>query len=106
MEEVKKFKMPFVNNDAIFTIEISGSFMKKCQSLLLAYGEQEGQERLKDILEKFKNTQEIPQNLTESTIFIMMALVGEMETQALKQDKVQYKEMTGDELNALFNNSI
>jgi hypothetical protein len=106
MEEQKKFKMPYVKSDTIFTIDISGSFMKKCQSLLIAYGQQEGQEKLTNILEKFKSTQESPQDLTEATIFIMMALVGEMETQALKQNKVEYKELTEAELGAVFNKAI
>lgn len=102
-EEKKVFKMPFVANDAIITIEISGSFMKKVQNLLLAIGEQAGQEKLKMILEKFRDTQQVPYDIEEASIFILMALVGEMESQAMKQGKVEYKEMTAEELAKNFN---
>jgi hypothetical protein len=105
MADEKLFKLPIVKADAIITIEVSGTFLKKCQTLLLQLGHDAGQDKIKAILNKFKDTNNVPEDTNEAVIFTLTALVGEMESQAVKQNQVEYKEVTADQLKQLYNPS-
>ena len=103
MADEKLYKLPVVKGDAVINIQVSGLFLKKCQTLLLALGNETGQDKIKSILEKFKTTQSIPEDTHEATIFILVSLVGEMENEAIKQNQVEYKEVTSDQLKSMYN---
>jgi hypothetical protein len=102
MAEEKLFKLPIVKSDAIINIQVSGTFLKKCQTLLLAIGEEVGKDKIKTVMEKFQATNTVPEDTTEAMIFTLTALVGEMENEAIKQEQVEYQEMTADQLRTLY----
>lgn len=100
-ETPKTFKIPHVKVDAIFTIDISGAFLKKCQHLLFMLSQQMGEERINIAVEKFKNTDINACSVEEDTFFIMIALIREMEQQAQNQGKTEIKEIGPEELLAM-----
>lgn len=105
-EEKKSFKLPHVAYEAIISIEVSGLFLKRCQLLLISLGEQMGKEELKVLYEKFAQTDKNPDNVNEAIIFILTALVSEIEKQAIEQKKVEEKEISMEEAQRLFGNAI
>ncbi len=106
MEEQKKiYKLPSVPHDAIITIETSGAFLKRCQSLLIFMGEQIGKDKLKDLLEKFKDPTKGPADPNEEIIFILIALVSEIEKKAIEQDKVKEVEVTPEMMEKIMKSS-
>lgn len=90
----KVYKIPNIPADAILTLEVSGTFLKKCQTLLIALSEQMGPDKITASLTKFKDTQSSPEDVEEATLFIMTALVGALEKNAVDQKKVVIVEMT------------
>jgi len=105
MEEATKpktHKLPQVPPDAIFSIQVSGVFLKRAQTLLIAVGEKMGNEKLQKSLQKFKTTNEIPYDIEEATLFMLLALVGEMEREAIAQKKVQEVELTEEQMKQIF----
>lgn len=103
MSEEKTFKLPVVKADALINIQVSGTFLKKCQTLLLALGDEVGKDKIKEVMEKFQAHNTVPEDTTEAMIFTLTALVGEMENEAIKQNQVEYKEMTQAQLQAMYN---
>lgn len=81
-------KIPQIPQDALINIEVSAGFLKRCQTLLLQLLQELGEEKLNITLEKFKTPEKEPENVTDATIFILLALVSEIEKQAVEQKKV------------------
>lgn len=103
MADEKLFKLPIVKAEAKINIQVSGTFLKRCQTLLMAIGQEAGQDRVRAVMEKFKATNTIPEDTTEAILFTLTALVGEMENEAVKQNQVEYKEVTADQLKQMYN---
>lgn len=103
MADEKMYKIPVVKSDALFTIQVSGTFLKRCQTLLLGISHEVGADKINQVMEKFKNVNTVPEDTTEAMIFTLTALVGEMETEAVKQNQVEYKELTADQLKSMYN---
>jgi len=101
-EQPKTIKIPHLPNDQLVTIEVSGGFLKRCQGLLLAVSQEMGVENVKASYEKFKNTTEGPADIAEATLYIMTALVGDIEQQAIKQGKTTEVDMSMEELSKVF----
>jgi len=93
-----KIKIQQIKPDALVNIQISASFLTRCQYLLLKLAEDTGPEELKKLFEKFANTQEPAADQNEETIFILTALIGEVEKAALAQGFVETKEYSKEEV--------
>jgi hypothetical protein len=98
----KTFTIPQVPYNAIVSIEVSGGFLARCQALLLAISEEMGSEQVKASLEKFKSTADPATDKNEETLYILMALVGEIEQKALDQKKTQDVQITESMLAQMF----
>lgn len=105
-EEKKSFKLPHVPYNALISIEVSGVFLKRCQLLLIGLCEQLGTEKVKQLYEKFAQSDQNPANPTEAIIFILTALVSEIEKQAIEQKKVEEKEISMEDAQKMFGNTI
>jgi hypothetical protein len=101
-DDNKVYKIPNIPADAMISLEVSGTFLKKCQTLLIALSEQMGNEKLTASLTKFKDTQTSPEDVEEATLFIMTAIVGTLEKNAVDQKKVVIVEMTAAQFNEQF----
>lgn len=101
-QEEKKFKMPTVPLDTLITIEISGAYLKRCQLLLMILAKDMGEELVKQCLERFKATDEVPDTIRESVFYILMSLVAEAEKAAIDQKKVVDTELTKEEIANMF----
>lgn len=95
-EQPQKFKVPFVPMEALFNIEVSGFFLRRCQILLMTYGETLGAEKFKELLDKVKN-EKPADSQSEETIFILIALITSMERAAKEVGKIEETEVTADE---------
>jgi len=94
----EKFKIPQVPFDTLIDISISGAFLQRCQSLLIGLSEQMGKQRLDDAFKKFKDSKEEPADIEEATLFVITAIVGEAESQAMKQKKTVEIELTREQI--------
>lgn len=103
MADQKTYKIPIVKSDALINIQVSGTFLKKCQTLLLGLSHEVGSEKIKQIMDKFKDVNTVPDDTTEAIIFTLTALIGEMENEAVKQNQVEYKDLTADQLRNMYN---
>jgi uncharacterized protein YxjI len=101
-DENKTYKLPHVPAHAIINFEVSGTFLKKCQTLLLAISEKMGKEKVTASLTKFRDTNAIPDDTDEATLFIMTAIVGSIEKAAIEQKKVEVIELTAEQLKKEF----
>jgi len=101
MSETMKF--PNVPFDALINIEVSGLYLKRCQTALISFSEQLGVENIKLIFEKMKEKKE-PETVDESIMYILLPLIDTIEKAADKQGKVQYTEMTSEQVAEVFKN--
>lgn len=97
-QQPKTFRIPRVKYDAIIKIEVSGAFLQKCQQLLMAITKDVSPEDLTKSLEKFKLGTEAPAEPKEAAVFIMLALISEIEKEANAQGKVEVVEITPEQL--------
>lgn len=104
-ETKNSFKLPHVEYNAIIDIKVSGMFLKRCQVLLIALGEKMGKDKLLELYKKFKDTDQNPADLNEAMIFILTALVNEMERGAIEQGKVKEMDITAEQASKLFGES-
>jgi hypothetical protein len=95
-DQPQKFKVPFVPMDALFNIEVSGFFLRRCQILLMTYGETLGADKFKELLDKAKS-ENPADSQSEETVFILIALIASMEKAAKGAGKIEEKEVTADE---------
>jgi hypothetical protein len=95
-EQSEKYKVPIISMDTLFNIEVSGYFLRRCQILLMTYGESIGNDEFIKILEKMK-TNQASNTQQEETIFILVGLVDAMEKTAKKEGKAEEKELSSEE---------
>ncbi len=91
-------KLQHVPSDAMIKINVSGAFLKRCQHLLLGLAQGTDPEELKKLYEKFAKTQDAPADIHEESLFILTAIVGEVEKAAIDQNLVQTKEYTKEQV--------
>lgn len=91
-------KLQHVPLDALIKINVSGAFLKRCQHLLLGLAQGTDPEELKKLYEKFAKTQDSPADLHEENLFILTAIVGEIEKSAINQNLVQTNEYTKEQV--------
>jgi hypothetical protein len=96
-DPAKIYKLPHIQSNIIINIEVSGAFLKKCQSLLLAISEKMGIEEVTASVARFKDPAAVPQDNDESTLWIMVSLVASLEKSAMDQNKVEFVEVTAKE---------
>ena len=101
-DQPKTFVIPQVPFKSIIEIEVSGGFLRRCQDLLLAIAEEMGQENIPIALKKFKETAEGPADKDEAMLYILLALVGEIEQKAMDQKKTEDVTITDEELKTMF----
>lgn len=87
-----KLKVPFIPDSNIITIDISGYFYKKIQTVFLAKGAEKSKEEFLKILEKLKVNEPIV-DLYEAEIQVLAALVMSIEKAAQAQNKLEFKEI-------------
>lgn len=87
----KKVQIPFIPNDAIVKVDISGYFYKKLQTVLIGLGNQKSAEDFKAVLEKLK-TDESPSDVYEAQVHVITALVISIEKSAMEQKVIEYHE--------------
>ena len=100
--EQKLIKIQRVPETALIDLKVSGSFLKRCQVLLLALSSQMKPEDLTAMFEKFAKTQEEPTDNMEAMIFLLTSLVGEIEKKALEQNQVLTEELSPEKVAELF----
>jgi hypothetical protein len=93
MEETIKYKT--LPPDALINIEVSGTFYKKLTNLLLALGESVPAEEFQAVLEKIK-TDEPPKDIFEVNVHLIIALIYEIETKAVAQNKIKEIEVNAE----------
>ena len=101
MSETMKF--PNVPFDSLINIEVSGLYLKRCQTALISFSERLGVENIQAIFEKMKEKKE-PETVDESIIYVLLPLIDTIEKAADKQGKVQYTEMTSEQVAEVFKN--
>lgn len=90
-----KIKVPFIPDSNIVTINVSGYFYKKIQTIFLAKGNERSREDFLRVLERAKSNEPI-EDLYEAEIQVMAALVMSIEKAAQTQNKIEYKEVDED----------
>lgn len=101
----EKVTVPILDFNKTFKIEVSGFFLKRCQSLLMLYGNELGKDNFVKSLEKLK-TKEPPASATEETIWILVGLIDAMEKTAQAEKLYEEKEMTNEDLLTMMTNSL
>ena len=99
MSETVKF--PNVPLDALINIEVSGVYLKRCQTALVAFSEKLGVEAVRAIFEKMKDQKE-PESVDEAIMYVLLPLIDSIEKSAEKQGKVEYKELTQAQITEVF----
>lgn len=89
---MEKIKIKTLTSDALVDIKISGTFYSSLVQVLTRLGESMPLEDFKKILTKL-GTEETITDLTELNIQVLMSLIYEIETQAVKQNKTTEKEI-------------
>lgn len=85
-------KVPHIPDSNVVTIEISGYFYKKLQSVFLAKGAERSKEDFVKVLERIKTKQPI-EDLYEAEIEVLASLVLSIERAAQSQNKLEYKDI-------------
>jgi hypothetical protein len=80
----------------IVTIQVSGTFLSRIQSLLVAISDEVGKDELLKIFERLKANTE-PLSTQEESVRILIALVHSIETAAKDQGKLTKKDYTPEE---------
>jgi len=101
-DQPKTFVIPQVPFKALINIEVSGGFLRRCQDLLVGVAEDMGQEGIQLALKKFKETADPPADKDEAILYILLALVGEIEQKALDQKKTEDITVTDEQLKEMF----
>jgi hydroxypyruvate isomerase len=93
MEETIKYKtLPF---DALIDVQISGTFYKKLVDLLSALADSVTAEEFQAVVEKLK-TDDVPKDIFEINVHLILALIFEIETKAVAQNKVKEVEINAE----------
>jgi hypothetical protein len=93
MEETIKYKtLPF---DALIDVQISGTFYKKLVDLLSALADSVTAEEFQAVVEKLK-TDDAPKDIFEINVHLILALIFEIETKAVAQNKVKEVEINAE----------
>jgi excinuclease UvrABC helicase subunit UvrB len=87
-----KIKYQALPKDAIVDIQISGTFYMRMVDLLSALGESVGIDEFKRVLTKLKENNPA-ESLFEFNVHTLMALIYEVEKQAIAQNKCKEEEM-------------
>ena len=87
-----KLNVPYIPNDKIVSVKISGHFYKKLQTVFLAKGAERNKEEFLKILDRMKTNEPI-QDLYEAEIEVLCALVVSIEKAAQEQGLVEMKEI-------------
>lgn len=90
-----KLRVPQIPDDAIVTLDISGHFYKKLQTIFLARAAERSKEEFTALLEKLKTDEPIA-DLYEAEIQVLASLVISIEKAAQKQNKLEFKEIEED----------
>jgi hypothetical protein len=93
MEETIKYKtLPF---DALVDVQISGTFYKKLVDLLSALADSVTAEEFQTVVEKLK-TDDAPKDIFEINVHLILALIFEIETKGVAQNKVKEVEINAE----------
>ena len=93
MEETIKYKtLPF---DALIDVQISGTFYKKLVDLLSALADSVTAEEFQAVVEKLK-TDDAPKDIFEINVHLILALIFEIETKAVAQNKIKEIEVNAE----------
>ena len=93
MEETIKYEtLPY---DALVDVQISGTFYKKLVDLLSALGDSVTAEEFQAVVEKLK-TNDAPKDIFEVNVHLILALIFEIETKAVAQNKVKEVEINAE----------
>lgn len=90
-----KLKVPFIADQTIVNVEISGYFYKKIQTIFLAKGAERSKEEFIRILERAKQNEPI-EDLYEAEVQVLAALVLSIERAAQDQNKLSHKDIDED----------
>jgi hypothetical protein len=93
MEETIKYEtLPY---DALVDVQISGTFYKKLVDLLSALADSVTAEEFQAVVEKLK-TNDAPKDIFEVNVHLILALIFEIETKAIAQNKVKEVEVNAE----------
>lgn len=90
-DEVKN--LPFIPDDAIMTIEVSGYFHKQLINLLVGLGETRSADEFNKVLARLKDDNP-PEGLFELNVDLVLSLINDIEKAAKEQNKIVYKDIT------------
>ena len=93
MEETIKYKT--LPPDALVDVQISGTFYKKLVDLLSALADSVTAEEFQAVVEKLK-TDDAPKDIFEINVHLILALIFEIETKAIAQNKVKEVEVNAE----------
>ena len=93
MEETIKYKT--LPPDALVDVQISGTFYKKLVDLLSALADSVTAEEFQAVVEKLK-TNDAPKDIFEVNVHLILALIFEIETKAIAQNKVKEVEVNAE----------
>ena len=93
MEETIKYKT--LPPDALIDVQISGTFYKKLVDLLSALADSVTAEEFQAVVEKLK-TDDAPKDIFEINVHLILALIFEIETKAVAQNKVKEVEINAE----------
>jgi hypothetical protein len=87
-------KVEVVKHDAIITIQLSGSFYKNIQAVLLHLAQSRESEDLTELIDKINDEVSSDEyDDWERSIETLMILCSEIETKAKEQNAVEFKEV-------------
>lgn len=99
----KSIKYPYIPQDAVIKLEVSGFFINRMQKLVIALSNSMSKEELIKIFEQLKEDKD-SSTVEAETLGILTTLLHDMEEQAHKQNKVKIMNTTHGELEKYFTN--
>ncbi len=88
---MEKIKYDTIPQDALISIEISGSFYQKLTGLLFHLGSSVSNEEFAKVIANIKEDKPV-ESVFQLNIEIILALIYEVETNAKKQNKIKVAE--------------
>lgn len=102
-DKSKSIKYPYIPEDVMVNIEVSGYFIHRSQKLLLALSNQLTKEELLKTFEDIRDDKPAA-SVEAETIGFLTALVEAMEKSASEQNKIKIVDTTHEHLEKYFTN--
>ena len=98
-------KYTYVPTDAMISIEVSGTYLKRCSGFLLQLSQFMGEEKLQAALKKLSGNDK-PESIEELALFVILPLVDSIEKAAIKQNKTMDVELTPEQAAQIFEDTV